>query len=587
MSFLPSLSPGNVTSTLPTDAVFDTNDNWSRPTEWVDLNVPDGVPEKIIGLVAVFPNERSAQNYVVFNLDTVDASSCTIDWGDGNTEVVASNVTAVHVYNYDDLSADTEFRGYRQARFEVTLEDGATFGGSSGQINFDIDGPYVTYANYGFRSGQNILDLFVSSSNATTHTISYNRSMRMAEQIEIRNTPSNRLINPERLYVGCRSLRSIPFAPYIRNAGSESYARAFTMCHSLTHLPDDFASADKYWFKNPSTMQETFRYCYALRYLPEGLFGNGMLTSCSSFLYAFADCRNLKYIPYIGMRNTNDTRVDYMLYNCLDLRAIPRGFNISKITSNGIGRLFQSLRECYDWSAFADQGGLDAIERSSHDMSYTFYNLDSLKVFPYFGQFTGASNATAAFLGATQIVRFDSQYTYLDFTNCRDMQDTFQSMQCLQELPPIHVNNLTSGNALYRTFYNCESLTAVKFVGMNAGPSNGEYYQCFYNAKSLQYIEGIDFSYANDGGDYSNTFGSARNINYIKFPGGATDETGFKYSVSLQYCPLNREAILEIFNHLCTISHSATLNLRNNSFTSSLTAADKLIATNKGWTLSL
>ena len=587
MSFLPSLSPGNVTSTLPTDAVFDTNDNWSRPTEWVDLNVPDGVPEKIIGLVAVFPNERSAQNYVVFNLDTVDASSCTIDWGDGNTEVVASNVTAVHVYNYDDLSADTEFRGYRQARFEVTLEDGATFGGSSGQINFDIDGPYVTYANYGFRSGQNILDLFVSSSNATTHTISYNRSMRMAEQIEIRNTPSNRLINPERLYVGCRSLRSIPFTPYIR-IGSESYSRAFYQCSSLTHLPDDFASADKYWFKAPSTMHETFRYCYALRYMPEGLFGSGMLTSCSSFYLAFADCRNLKYIPYIGIRNTADTRIDYMLYNCLDLRAIPRGFNISKMDANGIDRLFQSLRECYDWSAFSDQGGLDAIERTSNfDMSYAFYNLDSLKVFPYFGQFTRASNVTAIFQGITQVIRFDSQYTHLDFTNCTDMQDTFQGMQCLQELPPIHVNNLTNGNSLYRTFNGCESLTAVKLVGMNAGPSNGEYYQCFYGSRSLQYIEGIDFSYANDSGDYSNAFGLARNINYIKFPGGATDETGFKYSVSLRYCPLNREAILEIFNHLCTISHSATLDLRNNSFTSDLTAADKLIATNKGWTLSL
>jgi len=103
----------------------------------------------------------------------------------------------------------------------------------------------------------------------------------------------------------------------------------------------------------------------------------------------------------------------------------------------------------------------------------------------------------------------------------------------------------------------------------------------------LQYIEGIDFSYANDSGDYSNTFGVARNINYIKFPGGATDETGFKYSVSLQYCPLNRDAILEIFNHLVTISHSATLNLRNNSFTADLTDADKLIATNKGWSLNL
>ena len=588
MSFLPSLSPGNVTSTLPTDAVFDTNDNWSRPTEWVDLNVPDGVPEKIIGLVAVFPNERSAQNYVVFNLDTVDASSCTIDWGDGNTEVVASNVTAVHVYNYDDLSADTEFRGYRQARFEVTLEDGATFGGSSGQINLDVDGPYVTYANYGYRAGQNILDLFVSSSNATTPTINYNRPMRMAEQIEIRNTPSNRLITPERLYVGCRSLRSIPFVPYIRNAGSESYDRAFYQCSSLTHLQDDFASQDKFWFKNPSAMQETFRYCYALRYMPEGLFGSEMLTSCSSFYLTFADCRNIKYIPYVGVRNTGNVRIDYMLYNCLDLRAIPRGFNISKMDGNGIDRLFQSLRECYDWSAFSDQGGLDAIERTSNfDMSYAFYNLDSLKVFPYFGQFTRASNVTAIFQGVTQVIRFDSQYTHLDFTNCTDMQDTFQGMQCLQELPPIHVNNLTNSNSLYRTFSGCESLTAVKLVGMNAGPSNGEYYQCFYGSRSLQYIEGIDFSYANDSGDYSNTFGIARNINYIKFPGGATDETGFKYSVSLQYCPLNREAILEIFNHLCTISHSATLTLRNNSFTSSLTAADKLIATNKGWTLSL
>tara|TARA_R110001599_G_scaffold188615_3_gene383119 strand:- start:2414 stop:4189 length:1776 start_codon:yes stop_codon:yes gene_type:complete len=591
MSFLPSLSPGNVTSTLPTDAVFDINDNWTRPTEWVDLNVPDGVPEKIIGLVAVFPNDRAAQNYVAFNLDTDDGSSYTVDWGDGNVETVGHNVTYHHVYDYDNLPSSTEFRGYRQARFEVTLGAGVkfgTFGGSGGQINFDVDGPYVTYANYGFRAGPNILDLFVSSSNATTHTINYNRPMRMAEQIEIRNTPSNRLINPERLYVGCRSLRSIPFAPYIRNAGSESYARAFYLCHSLTHLPDDFASADKYWFKNPSTMQETFRYCYALRYMPEGLFGSGMLTSCSSFYLTFADCRNLKYIPYVGVRNTGNVRIDYMLYNCLDLRAIPKGLDVSKMDGNGIDRLFQSLRECYDWSAFSDQGGLDAIERTSNfDMSYAFYNLDSLKVFPYFGQFTRASNATGIFQGGTQIIRFDSQYTYLDFTNCTDMQDAFSTMQSLQELPPIHVNNLTNGNSLYRTFYNCESLTAVKFVGMNAGPSNGEYYQCFYNAKSLQYIEGINFSYANDSGDYSNTFGSARNINYIKFPGGATDETGFKYSVALQYCPLNREAILEIFNHLCTISHSATLNLRNNSFTSSLTAADKLIATNKGWTLSL
>ena len=591
MSFLPSLSPGNVPNLLPADAKYDVNDQWTRPTEWLDLNVPEGVPEKIIGLVAVFPNERAAQNYVAFNLDTDDGSSITVDWGDGNVETVGHNVSVVHVYDYDDLPANTEFRGYRQAVFEVTLGTGVkfgTFGGSAGQINFDVEGPYTSNASVYYRAGPNILDLFVSSSNATTHTINNTRPMRMAEQIEIRNTSSNRLTQPERLYCGCRSLRSIPFVPYIRNAGSEYYVRTFYDCHSLTYLPDDFASTDRYWFKNPSNMQEAFRYCYALRCMPEGLFGSGMLTSCYSWYLTFSDCRNLRYIPYVGVRNTGSVRIDYMFWQCLDLRAIPQGVDISKMDGNGIDRTFANLRECYDFSVLTEQGGLDAIERTSNfDMSYAFYNLDSLKVFPYIGQFTRASNASNMFQGSTQIERFDSQYTYLDFTNCTDMRDSFNGMAMLKELPPIHVNNLTNSSSLYRTFSTCESLISVKFVGMNAGPSDGEYYQCFYNCSSLQYIEGIDFSYANDSGDYSNTFGIARNINYIKFPGAATDETGFKYSVPLRYCPLNRDAILEIFNHLVTITHSATLDLRNNSFTADLTAADKLIATNKGWTLNL
>ena len=588
MSFLPSISPGNVPNVLPTDWKYDINDQWTRPTEWLDLNVPEGVPEKIIGLVAVFPNERAAQNYVTFNLDTDDSSPYTVDWGDGNVETLASNVTHYHVYDYDDLPASTEFRGYRQAVFEVTLGDGVVFGGNQGQINFDIDGPYVTNASYAHRSGPNILDLFVSSSNATTHAINFNRPMKMAEQIEIRNTSSNRLTQPERLYCGCRSLRSIPFVPYIRNAGSETYARAFYDCHSLTLLPDDFASTDKYWFKNPSNMQEAFRYCYTLRYMPKGLFGSGMLTSCSSWYLTFSDCRNLKYIPYVGVRNTDSVRIDRMFHNCLDLRAIPQGVDLSKMDGNGIDLTFSNLRECYDFSVLTEQGGLDAIERTSNfDMTQVFYNFDSLKVFPYLGQFTRANNATNIIQGATQVERFDSQYTHLDFTNCSDLQAAFYGMASLKELPPIHVNNLTLDRSLYRTFGTCESLISVKLVGMNAGPSDGEYYQCFYNCSSLQYIEGIDFSYANDSGDYSNMFTNVRNINYIKFPGAATDETGFKYSVPLRYCPLNRDAILEIFNHLVTITHSATLDLRNNSFTADLTAADKLIATNKGWTLNL
>jgi len=167
------------------------------------------------------------------------------------------------------------------------------------------------------------------------------------------------------------------------------------------------------------------------------------------------------------------------------------------------------------------------------------------------------------------------------------MRQTFNSCYYLKELPPIHVSALSGVSSLYATFQNCYQLKEITFIGMTAGPSDGEYFRCFQGCYVLQKISGIDFSYANDGGDYSNTFSACRNLAYIDFPGGPTDETGFKYSVVLSYTRLDRDAILNIFNHLCTITHSATIDLRNNSHTADLTAADKLIATNKGWTISL
>ena len=587
MSFLPNISPGNVPSILPVDWKYDTNDIWSRPVEWIDLNAPNGVPEKIIGIVAVFPNERSAQNYVAFNLDTLDSSTFTVDWGDGTVETLASNVSHYHIYDYDTLSADTEFRGYRQARFEVSLNSGVVFGGNSGQINFNIDGPYVTATGNQYRTGANIIDLFVSSSNATTITINSVRPMVLLEQLEVRNTSSNRLLTPRTLYQGCSRLRSIPFVPYINNLSAENYLQTFGYCHALVRLPDDFADPDKFWFKNPSGMQQVFEYCYSLKYLPRGLFGEvgTQLSNCNSFYLMFRDCRNIRYIPYIGVRETSGVNITYMFSNCLDLRALPQGFNITRATS--LLNTFAGCRECYDFSVISENGLDQMITTSNFSAQGAFNNLDSLKEFPYIGQFGRVSTLYQAFYGSTQIERFNSQYSYLDFTSSTSLRDTFAAMESLQELPPIHVSNLNASSSLYQTFNGCKSLNSVKFVGMITGPSDGEYYRCFYACSSLQYIEGIDFSYANDSLDYNQIFYLARNINYIKFPGGPTDETGFKYAVSLQYCPLSRDAMLEIFNHLCTISHSAVLDIRNNSYTSELTNNDKLIATNKGWTLSL
>lgn len=601
MSFLPSLSPGNVPPVAkPVDWEWARYTEWNRPTEWLDLNKPEGTPEKIIGLVAVFPNSEGGEtrNYVAFNLDTDDASSFTVDWGDGNTETLASNVTHYHVYNYDDITSDTStqkatlFRGYKQAKFEVTLTGSAKFGGSTGQINFNVDGPYTTYSNNTvlYRSGPNILDLFVSTSNATVITLNYGRYMKMCEQIEVRNTSSNGCTTPQQLYMGCSALRSIPFVPYVYTSGTRDYIRAFYGCFALQKLPDDFASDEKYWFKNPSRLYETFRECYNLRYLPQNLFGDSILVNCDTFYRMFRDCRSLRYIPYLGMRGVGYGEIDVrdMFYVCSNLRSIPKGFDLSRMNSAGLTYTFYNLPACEDFSNVNSNWLDDIVRTGNYSMVYAFSGWDKLETFPYIGQFTQCSNAQGIFAVNEKMERFDDQYTYLDFTNCTRLRDMFQNCQNLQRIPPIHVTAVSATTGFYQTFYNCYSLIEVKIVGMTTGPSDGEYYRCFINCFSLQYISGIDFSYANDAGDYSNLFDQCRNLARIDFPGAedGSDERGFSQTVSLIYCPLNRDAMVNIFNHLVTTS-GKTITLTNNSYTSDLSAADIQIATDKGWTVAI
>ena len=696
MSFLANISPGNVKGKLPSDWKFDDDLRWIRPTEWLSLGTStyDGtVPEKIIGLVAVYPDD--VHNYVSFHLDTNDSSNISVNWGDGTTESLAHNTNHYHEYDYDSITSDTSttkstpFRGYKQVKFEVTLTGTAKFS----QINFNIEGPFVTLTSVLYRRGANILDLFVSSSNATSHEISStSRPLKICEQIEIRNTSSNRLTNPHKLYVSAQALESIPFVPYIYNSGSRDYIYAFYYCQSLTQLPDDFADPDRYWFRNPSRTQEAFRSCYSLQYIPNGLFGTTTWASNSNFYLMFNDCRKLKNIPYLPMRTGagTDTRCDYIFYNCSELRAIPQGFSVERANTNGIDRLFYGCRKCTDWSALYDGGvaildNLNISAGSSFNMSQVFGNLDQLLEFPYVGNFSKATQeAYAVFLSNGHIKRFNSQYTHLDFSRVDGLKQSFQDCYNLHEIPEIRVRSLTRTNAFYYTFYSCQNLRNIKMTGMIAGPSDGEYYRCFYNCRTLAVIDGIDFSFATETSDYYQMFHVCRDISAIKFPGtfragyasprinvtvnGNADvsgeyqinaagtgydqvggngviyrvgpdangdyqwsfidgsdgspnhstsfesnventphlatwpsnsltfsevETGFKYTVTggsgdgLRYNPINRANMLEIFNQLVTVSHSATLDLRNNSYTADLTDADKAIATNKGWTLTL
>ena len=605
----------------------------------------------------------------------------------GSGYYVKENITNHHVYDPDIITGNTstaratKFRGYKQAIFEISLQGSAKFS----QISFDADGPFTTHTHYIQRKGQPILDIFSSSSNCTNVEISDTRPLTLCEQIEIRNTSSNRLTTPQKLYVGAKRLQSIPFVPWIYNGGTRDYLYAFAQCHALKFLPDGFADNDKFWFKNPNRLQQVFDTCINLQYLPEGLFGDAgsELSNCTNFTFLFRFCRKLKHIPYIGIRtgSGSDTSVKYMFNNCNELRAVPKGFSLER--ASNMERVFEGCNRIIDWSSFSDNN-LDTINDNSLIMNHAFSFWTNLEEFPFIGQFTKSSTMMNAFRGCRNIKRFNSSYDHLDFSNATTIQNVFEQCTALTQLPDIKVRSLTTNSSMQTAFQSCFSLESVRLLGMIAGPANGEYYRMFYTAYSLTTIDGVDFSFAGETSDYYQMFHTCRDINAIKFPGthragyasprinvtvanhsdisgeyhitadgtgyaqasgngvltvaessgnytwtikdssdntptetsaaesntqftpwaadwsGATNavtfsevETGFKYTVSggsgdgLRYSPIKRTQMLEIFNQLVTVSHTATIDIRNNSYTADLTDADKQIATDKGWTISL
>jgi hypothetical protein len=68
----------------------------------------------------------------------------------------------------------------------------------------------------------------------------------------------------------------------------------------------------------------------------------------------------------------------------------------------------------------------------------------------------------------------------------------------------------------------------------------------------------------------------------IKLQTGALN--GTEVSISYQDCLLGRQAIVDIFNGLATVS-GKTINISNNYGVTDLTQSDLDIAINKGWTI--
>ena len=175
------------------------------------------------------------------------------------------------------------------------------------------------------------------------------------------------------------------------------------------------------------------------------------------------------------------------------------------------------------------------------------------------------------------------------FTNCYSLQtipllDTsegfsfssmFSNCFALQTIPLLDTSNGTAFNSM---FSGCYSLQSVPLLDTSGG---NNFSSMFSNCNSLQSVPLLDTS---SGTGYSNMYSNCYDLQSID--ASLSTSHVYNYSVDFKRCGyLSKDSILQIFANLPTKSgQTITIGVRTNA---KLSDADRLIATNKGWALSV
>lgn len=311
-----------------------TNDNlgWVKPSDWLDYTVPAASDQKIIGTVAVF-NQDS--NYFAVNMTTTDASTYTVDWGDGTSANFASGVTAEKNYTWSSISSGTlTSEGYRQAIVTITpTTAGRTFS------NVQPSRRHSTIPS-GSKFSSPWLSLMIAAPNATSIALGPNTStyatMQLAQQIQI---ISSNITSADNLFNNCYQLQDVTFNTSATLTNTQSM---FSSCRSLVVAPFfDTASV--------TSMSGMFGSCFALQSVP--LYNTALVQNMSSMFNA---CSSLSSVPFFNTVTVNNmssmffasvsletvplwntaslTNMQNMFFNCTALKSVPL-FNTAAVTN--------------------------------------------------------------------------------------------------------------------------------------------------------------------------------------------------------------------------------------------------------------
>lgn len=285
------------------------------------------------------------------------------------------------------------------------------------------------------------------------------------------------------------------------------------------------------------------------------LYGTNQIISAS---YMFSNCYGLRTIP--ALDTSNVTGMTYMFQNCYGLQTIPI-LDTSKVTN-----MYYMFVNCRSLQAIPMLNTSNVI-----NMSYMFRYCYGLQTIPA--------------LDTSKVTNMSYMFSYccalrtipiLDTSSVTNMEYMFQNCYGLQTIPMLDTSSVTSMSYM---FSGCKALHTVP--EMNTEKVTNMSYM-FSNNDALRTIPQFSTAQVTS---MAYMFNNCYALQSILLDPTVTGWAGT--AISPTNCSLSHQAIIDFFNSLPTITSAKAITLTGNPGASELTDADKAIATQKGWTLTL
>ena len=590
----------------------DPGNTYARPTDWLPLPDVNNTEEKFVGLCAVFADKPSIISINVTN--QVD-----IDWGDGTQSLgcYPGGAGMVHTYNYSSLpDSSLCSRGYKQAIVTITLSATAS---TEGFICF-----YLQNANNSFGSIKPVqywLDVKLSSPGLQYMAIADNTPEKLPLLEQFSLISDNQLSGLPNTFKYLYGLKCVPLL----------------VCNNVTGMGQTFYYCENLVYANITKTEkcnyfgETFSSCFSLKKVEGITFGG------RSGIYAgstFWGCYGLEYIPEINFGS--GSYCECFLSDCLSLRALPPNVRLIGVQGNTMFSGCKSLKIVdgltidggnYEY-AFSECSALEDVRNFKVNtgpgvtfLSRLFSNCYSLKNAEIEITDPGDGSITLNLSKMFDNCQNLKHVSNLNTTSCDNFESMFYYCKNLETAPQMDTSN---GYVFTDMFNNCTNLKTIPQYNFDKAYSFDGVFACCASIKDFGEINlprattitdaftwcGISKLNLKVGTELTlaSAFGGCWALEEIINPIDVTNITqsdGLNYAfensklirncpfvnirvpLDISNCSLDRSALVALFNNLSTPFSTSykSITITGNPGVSTLTTADKAIATDKGWTL--